>query len=83
VSIAGNILGKLKNLLRKDWVRVLKSEGLEDDCGNLTPDGRETVLRMLAEKAYNGPGETAGKTLRQEIGEGVLERNKQIKEENE
>lgn len=82
MSIAGNVIGKLKNLVRPDWQRTLISTGLEDDCGNLTEDGREVVLRMLTQTAYEADGKTAGVSLRQEIGQGLVKRNAAIKEEN-
>lgn len=83
MSIAGNVIGKLKNLVRPRWQRKLIETGLEDDCGNLTVDGRDVVSRMLTQKAYESDGKVAGVSLRQEIGEGLVKRDGEIKEENE
>jgi len=81
MSIAGNVLGKLKNLTRSKWHRKLVEVGLEDQCGQLTTDGRETVLRMLAQRAYEADGASDGMSLRQEIGNGLVSRDKEIAEE--
>lgn len=75
VTIAGTVIAKLKNLVRAKWHRKLIETGLENQDGTPTADGREVVLRMLAEEQY------AAK--RQEIGEGLLKRDKEIAEERD
>mgnify|MGYP006871771960 CR=1 FL=1 len=75
MSVAGNVMAKLKNLVRAKWHRKLIEVGLEGQDGTPTADGREVVLRMLAEEAY------AGK--REEIGNGLLKRDKEIAEERD
>lgn len=84
-SVAGNVIAKLKNLVRPRWQRTLIDTGLEDQCGNLTVEGRDVVLRMLAQEAYEAPavGDEGNRTLRQKIGEDLVKRNSEIKAEKE
>ena len=74
-TVAGNVVAKLKNLVRSKWHRALIDNGLEGQDGTPTADGREVVLRLLAEESY------AAK--RQEIGEGLVKRNAEIAEERD
>lgn len=74
-TVAGNVIAKLKNLVRPKWHRRLLENELELQDATPTADGREVVLRMLAEESY------AAK--RQEIGEGLVKRDKEIADERE
>lgn len=75
MSVAGKVIAKLKNLVRTRWHRKLIEVGLENQDGTPTADGREVVLRMLAEEAYA--------SKRQEIGEGLVRRDGEIAKERD
>ena len=74
-SVAGNVIAKLKNLVRSRWHRKLIELELENQDKTPTAEGREVVLRMLAEDSYEA--------RRQEIGEGLVKRDKEIAAERE
>lgn len=87
MSIVGEVVGKISNLFRARWQRELISTGLEGKDGSLTEDGRNVVLRLLAEKAYNDPytdeNDADHESMRKFIGEGLVKRNKEIAAERE
>lgn len=87
MSIVGSIVGKISNLFKSRWHRELISTGLEGKDGSLTVDGRDVVLRLLAEKAYAGAfvdeGGAEHVSMRQFIGEGLVKRNKEISTERD
>lgn len=87
MSVAGTVVGKISNLFKSRWQRELISTGLEGKDGSLTVEGRDVVLRLLAEKAYSGAyvDETGAnhESMRQFIGEGLVKRNKEIAAERD
>lgn len=86
MSKVGTLVGRLGNLFKSRWVRELISEGIENRDGSLTPEGRDVVLRLFAEKVYNASYADEGgndhATMRQFIGEGLVKRVKEISDEN-
>lgn len=87
MSKVGVIVGKLGNLFKSRWVRQLIEEGIENRDGSLTEEGREVVLRLLAQKAYDSAytddGGAAHESMRQFVGEGLVKRNKEISAERD
>lgn len=87
MSLVGNVVGKLSNLFRARWQRELIATGLEGRDGSLTEDGRNVVLRLLAQNAYDGTytdeGGTQHESMRKFVGEGLVTRNKEIAKERE
>lgn len=86
-SIVGTVVGKISNLFKNRWTRELISTGLEGKDGSLTVDGRDVVLRLLANAAYSGAytdeSGTVHASMRQFIGEGLVSRNKEIAAERD
>lgn len=87
MSKVGTIVGKLGNLFKNRWERELISEELMNRDGSLTVDGRDVVLRLLAQKAFDGAytddGGADHASMKQFIGEGLVKRNKEISVERD
>lgn len=87
MSNVGNIVAKLGNLFKSRWNRKLIDSNIEGRDGSLTVEGRDVVLRLLAQKAYESAyTDESGaqhETMRQFIGEGLVKRDKEIAAERE
>lgn len=87
MSKVGTIVGKIGNLFKNRWQRELISEDLMNRDGSLTVDGRDVVLRLLAQSAFDGSytdeSGVVHPSMKQFIGEGLVKRNKEISVERD